>query len=62
MATDGFSEKLRPGVETGPLKPPQRPVAEGWSDRIARAKRAREEGRKAREGKPMVFTFPDTLP
>ena len=32
-----------------------------WKKRIERAKWAREEGRKAREGKPMVFSSSRTL-
>ena len=31
---------------------------EDWHEKVERAKRAREEGRKAREGKPVVFTWP----
>ena len=28
---------------------------EDWSERVARARKAREEGKKAREGKPATF-------
>jgi hypothetical protein len=34
-------------------KPPG--VDPGWATKIAKAKEAREEGRKMREGKPVVF-------
>ena len=27
----------------------------GWRERIARAKQARQEGKKARQGKPLTF-------
>ena len=33
-----------------------------WQERIERARNAREEGRKARQGKPIVFSIDDPRP
>ena len=33
-----------------------------WQERIERARNAREEGRKARQGKPIVFSVDDPRP
>lgn len=47
---------------TPPLRPPKPPAYDlDWSERIQRAKRAREEGRKAREGKPATFSYQQSL-
>lgn len=51
------TEAEKPGSE---MKPAPALVGdsfpdEDWRERIARAKQARREGQKAREGKPLVF-------
>lgn len=33
-----------------------------WQERIERARSAREDGRKARQGKPIVFSIDDPRP
>ena len=32
-----------------------------WAERIERAREAREQGKRLREGKPLVSSFPRTL-
>ena len=44
------------------LPEPRDGVDEDWFDRIQRAKRAREQGRRAREGKARVSPMPSTMP
>ena len=41
----------KPAIET-----PKRFQSQDWYDRIEKAKRAGEQGKKAREGRPIVFT------
>ena len=50
------SEDSRPAVA------PPRAYDPDWRERIERAKSAREDGRKAREGKPVVFPIDDRRP
>ena len=44
------------------LHEPREEVDEDWFDRIRRAKSAREQGRRAREGKAPVSPMPSTIP
>lgn len=41
-----------------PALPRPREVEPGWAAKIAKAKEAREEGRKTREGKPATVQVP----
>ena len=62
MPTD--PQKAKEGSLTRGHESAQTPVpvrGEDWRERIARARKAREEGKKAREGKPATFRMFRTL-
>ena len=56
------SEKNGMGASVLLLQEPREWVDEDWFDRIQRAKSAREQGRRAREGKAPVSPMPSTMP
>ena len=63
MATDrpasgsgGRTKDSAPAVERPPAYDPH------WREKIDQAKSAREDGRKARQGKPIVFPIDDPRP
>ena len=56
--------KTKEGIPIGDHESAQTPLPiheRDWRERIARARKAREEGKKAREGKPATFRMFRTL-
>ena len=58
----GLPDSERPNNDAVPAVKPPPTYDPDWRERIARAKREWEEGRKAREGKPIVFSIDDPRP
>ena len=51
-----IEEKDQPVADSERVLPPGQGYDADWQERIERAKRAREEGKKARANKPSAFT------
>lgn len=52
----GSPDAEPPTADAAPAVQPPRTYDPDWREKIARAKREREEARKARQGKPIVFS------
>jgi hypothetical protein len=52
---------MMPKTGTQKAIPKPRQADADWFDRIQRAKDAREQSQKAREGKPATFSLPRTI-
>ena len=53
----GLPDSEMPTTDAVPAEKRRPPYDPDWLERIELAKRAREDGRKAREGKPIVFSI-----
>ena len=58
----GLPDSEPPTKDAVPAVELPHPYDPDWQERVERARRAREDGRKAREGKPIVFSFNDPRP
>ena len=58
----GLPDAETPTKDAAPAVEPPQPYDPHWRERIAHARSAWEDGRKARRGKPIVFSIDDPRP